>query len=316
MDLTKYEDTTKVEARPYRIATHSNVSMFLECPMKFYFRNIEKIIPLTKSKALTIGSMFHDAIDRYHQKITNSVDETVLKEVLEWVDTQCPKTDGVVDSNEDVMIQGMVNGFIRYFANSKYKIVETEKVFDKPHTDQCHRCGKIDAKLHDESGQLFLGEWKSCSKLTDTITKVRCSNQGNHYLWAYEDEKPKGVIYRIVRKSLLRQKKEESLGAFRQRILDDYRARPVDNFYEEVYWFDKAKLDRWKHEFDLINHRVESMIKDESWYRNCGSCSNYGKLCGYHPICFANSQREYDDLKNTSFKHREPGEELFTIDEE
>jgi hypothetical protein len=317
MDLTKYDKTVKVEAKPYRIATHSNISMFLECPSKYFFRNIEKIVPLIKSKALSVGSIFHDAIDRYNKCVVNKVDENTLKTVLAFVGEQCPKYDGIVDSNDDVMIQGMVNGFVRYFAeHSKYKIIETEQVFDLPHSSTCHRCGKIDARLHDEHGQLFLGEWKSCSKLTDCITKIRCNNQGNHYLWAFENDKPKGVVFRIVRKSQLRQKQKESLGEFRQRIFDDYISRPVDNFYEEVYWLNQNMLKRWKHEFDLINCRIESTIKDNTWYRNCGACSRFGGLCGYHDICFSNSIPEYLDLKNTRYKHMEPGEELFAIDEE
>lgn len=297
-----------VEAKPYKLLTYSNMSMFLDCPMKYYFRNVLKIVPMEKSKALTIGSTFHDAIDMYFKKPNP-------KEVDRFIIDECKKNANYLESNDDVMIQGMVKGFIAKFENAPIKIVNTEQLFDFEFNKEFHCCGKIDAELVNDKGQTFFGEWKSASQIETYVKIMQTSNQHNHYLWAMESHKPIGIIYRIARKSMLRLKKGETIEAFRDRILEDYTNRPEENFHEEIIWLDKVKLARWKHEVGQIAERISDFCKQNSWYRNTGACWNHHTLCPYHKVCEAVNAKDREDTIKVHYLFREPGEELFEIKE-
>lgn len=298
-----------VEEKPYKLLTYSNVSMFLDCPMKFYFRNILKIVSYERAKNLTIGSIFHDAIDMYYKNAKRAIDSDALALAMKHISSRVLENKHYMESNDDVILQGMVQGFVHHYSKSKFKIEETEILFDIPFNEEFHRCGKIDAFLKNENGQLFLGEWKSTSMIDSYVKSIQTSNQGPNYLWAYEKKKPLGVVFRLSRKSLLRQKKAETIEEFRSRILDDYLNRPEENFHDEVVYLDKDTVARWAHEVGQIAEVISLFCKENSWYRNTGSCWNYGNLCPYHKACSATKDR--DSVIKVHYYHCEPGEELF-----
>lgn len=303
----------EVEAKPYRLLTYSNIGMFLDCPMKYFFRNEMKIVSLDRAKNLTIGSIYHDAIDTYFKKASRPVDTTVLEEVKRQIAMECAKNSSYLEDNEDIVIQGMLQGFIMRAASSEYKIMETETLFDIEYDEMFHRCGKIDAFLKNDKGQLFLGEWKSTASIDTYVKAMQTSNQPNNYFWAFEKKKFVGVIFRIARKSLLRQKKNESVEDFRSRIFDDYLNRPNENYHDETIWFDETKLKRWKHEVSQISELIKLFIKEQCWYRNTGTCWNYNNLCPYYKICNCTSPTEQQEIAKAHYMHCEPGEELFAV---
>lgn len=307
MDITLY--TKNVEKKPYNIITYSAINSFLECPMKYFFRYVTKIIPIEKSAVLTIGSIFHESIDLYYK--TGNVPN-------DFISNECQKKDSYLTSNEDIMLQGMVSGFVNYFKNSPYEVLKdkTEIIFDKQISGKMnyHRCGKSDAQMvHKKTKVVYLGEWKTTSQLSLYTDKIKVDNQGNNYLWAFEDDKPQGVIFRIARKSLLRIKKNESIKDFRKRIFDDYINRPEENFREEIVYLDEAGLKRWKYEFNQILNQIIAFRESDSWYRNTNSCYNYSRLCPYYHICQVTNLSDFDLIKQSHYIECEPGEELFEV---
>lgn len=302
----------EVQKKNYPFLTYSSITDFLNCPMKYFFRNVIKIIPVKKSTALTIGGIFHDAIEKYYN-ITKELDPGVLDTVLDWVLEECKKQDDYLESNDDVIIQGMVYGWVHHYQNSNYKIVENEILFDIPYERGYHRCGKSDAKIINEKGQLYLGEWKTSGQISTYVKKMQVDNQGNNYLWAFEGDEPHGVIFRIAKKSALRLKKSESAMEYRERIFKDYIERPNDNFHEEIVYLDKIGLQRWKHEVSQICEMIEMFTKSEGWYRNTSNCYLYNSLCPYHMICKCTNKTDFESVKKSHYLHCEPGQELFEV---
>ena len=292
-----------VEAKPYRLLTYSNIGLFLECPMKYYFRNILKIVPMRRSSALTIGSIYHDAIERHYKG----------QEVDEFIVNECSKSSSYLETNDDVMIQGMVKGFVNRFKDSQFEIIDNEILFDIPYDDIFHRCGKVDAKMVSKNGEHYLGEWKTTGSIDTFVKKIQTDNQANNYLWALDDKPYHGAIFRIAKKSALRQKKNESIEEFRKRIFDDYLNRPEENFHEEIVYLDKVNLRRWQHEVGQISDQIKSFIDSDGWYRNTNACWNYGSLCGYNDICKLVNSKDIESVKCSHYQHCEPGEELFAI---
>ena len=282
--------------------------------MKYFFRFIMKITPLERSKPLTMGGIYHDAIEMYYKTAKGKVDLNAIEAVKEFIANKCAEKSKYLESNEDVIIQGMVQGYVHRYANSAYEMVDNEVLFDIPYGINYHRCGKIDAKLKS-NGQLFLGEWKTTGQIDTYVKKIQTDNQANNYLWAFENEAPTGVVFRIARKSLLRIKKDETIAQYRDRILDDYLSRPNENFHEEVVFLDKIKLARWKHEVESYKEMIQMFTEKECWYRNTGACWNYGSKCPYFAICDQTTVAGREEIKAIHYAHCEPGEELFAIKE-
>jgi hypothetical protein len=285
--------------------------------MKYFFRNIVKIIPAKQSLALTIGNIFHDAVEMYYNtRKSDGLDPKALADTLEWIVEECKKKNDYLESNDDVIVQGMVNGFVHNFQNSPYQIKESEILFDIPlENGEYHRCGKADAKIINEKGQLYLGEWKTATQIATYVKKIQVDNQGNNYLWAFEKDVPHGVIFRIAKKTQLRLKKSESIAEYRNRIHQDYVERPNENFHEEIVYLDKENLKRWKHEVCQICEQIREFTKSDGWYRNTNACWNYNTLCSYHNICRTTNKADFDSMKSTHYFYCEPGQELFEIKE-
>lgn len=317
MDLTSKRP--KVEVKPYNVITYSNIDMFLTCPMKYYFRNILKIVPYKIEEPLFVGGVFHDAIEFYYKNSKSIYDTDVLNGTFDFITKECQKVDDYHSSNHDVMIQGMVGGYVMYFKDSPYEIIENEIQFDIPinDDDNYHRCGKTDAIMrHRQTGNLYLGEWKTATRISDYVNTIKVNNQGNNYLWAFEEklgEKLHGVIFRIAKKSQLRLKKDESIVDFRNRVFEDYTKRQTENFHEEVVYLDSIDLKRWKHEVFQIKDQIKTITDANGWYRNTGSCYKWSKLCGYYSACKCTNKVDLDSAIEVDYIHEEPGTELFAI---
>ena len=283
-------DPIKVQKKEYKVLTYSNIHAFLDCPMKYYFRNVIKINAKGKSRVLLFGGIFHDAIEVYYEGAKSEIDEGALKKAFKFIIKECQKSQYYLENNDDIIIQGMVNGFVKYFAKtSDYKITANEQIFERKYQKGFYRCGKTDAFMEHKSTKNFLlGEWKSTAQINLYINHIKVDNQGNNYMWAFEDKDPVGVVFRIAKKCMLRQKKNEGIMEFRTRILNDYMTRPEHYFIEEVVHKEDVKLRRWKHEVNQISERIAETEKTGDWYRNTGGCYKYNSLCSYYDICQAN----------------------------
>jgi hypothetical protein len=137
-------------------------------------------------------------------------------------------------------------------------------------------------------------------RLFETKTKARVDEaaigdvlsfeqQVNIYMGALttlENEHPSGVMYNVIRRPQLRQKKTENLKQFAQRIVDDVKARPD-------WYFVRLQMDVTKAEIDAAQRDLEGLLLDFlAWwhghaphYRNSDHCDGkYGK-CPFLKKC-------------------------------
>jgi hypothetical protein len=92
------------------------------------------------------------------------------------------------------------------------------------------------------------------------------------------------VWYRYIRKPSIRQRKEETLNHFCERIVEDYCSRPGFYFHEERLMFPRNQLDDWRHNLWHIGQALLWTKKKSLWYQNSSRCAEWGG-CPYLPLC-------------------------------
>lgn len=102
-----------------------------------------------------------------------------------------------------------------------------------------------------------------------------------------------GVVYNVVRKPSLRQKKGESLDEFTSRIAEDVPARRAHYFKRYEVTYTPATVARFQDELEFKLRDFEAFVKGEiPTYRNEGAC--FGKMkCSFLKACSSGTMVGY-----------------------
>jgi|SRR6185503_12759564 len=169
------------------------------------------------------------------------------------------------------------------------------------------------------TGDLWLFETKTKSYIDEQSLSDRLNFelQVMLYLWAMKQtygETPRGVLYNIVKRPLLRQKVKESLDDFCDRITADVQSRPEEYFVRYNVSVTPDELDEWANR-DLqrmMAHLYRWANNPDHTYRNSGACQMWNRPCEYLRLC------AYKDTSNlTSREHVFPeldGDLVATVD--
>ncbi len=105
--------------------------------------------------------------------------------------------------------------------------------------------------------------------------------------------KPKGVVYNVIRKPQIRQKKNERFDEFIERIAELYVVYPQDYFFRKKILYKKKPMeDAWKDViamceelFSYYDFLEDKVVNCCEWYRNSYSCFDFGSMCPYFHLC-------------------------------
>jgi hypothetical protein len=155
--------------------------------------------------------------------------------------------------------------------------------------------GKIDGSFGKKKGAR---PW-----LFETKTKSRLGEEGEGniaeilphdlqvniyllYLWWVDKKLPDGVLYNIIRRPGLRQKKKESVVQFARRVAADVRLRPEWYFIRLQMFIEKKDLERQELELrDLVSDFLLWWHGEAGHYKNSDQCENKYGTCPFLPVC-------------------------------
>ena len=157
--------------------------------------------------------------------------------------------------------------------------------------------GKRDGVFTRRGGsRRWLFETKTKSRIDEgtLVDLLPFESQVNLYLVAMlleTGEIPAGVLYNIIRRPALRQKKNESIQAFAKRLVDDVKKRPAWYFLRQEMTIDEKELDRYYGELeDRVWEFIHWWKGLASHWKESSNCENKYGICHYLPIC---SRRDY-----------------------
>lgn len=233
-------------------ASHSRISTFVQCPFKFnlrYNEQIETIFNCDPQNPLILGHALHTGIEKDV--------ETAVNEYY----SAYPIIDDL-HVNEAIKLQ--------------YLIPKVKAVLPK---------GLHEVKIEDEDFVGFIDLLAEVDENEFDIYDFKYSNNVDHYLeseqlhlykYYFEKLNPGKKIRKLkfvfIPKTLIRQKKQETLFAFRKRVIEELKSKQIQ--IREVAYDSNKVIDFLTN----TKHCVEAKSYDKNPTRLCGFCE-YQNFC-------------------------------------
>ena len=146
------------------------------------------------------------------------------------------------------------------------------------------------------------------SDLADILSHELQANIYLLYLRWVEKVLPEGLLYNIIRRPALRQKKKETVAQFAKRVAIDVRRRPEHYFVRMQMSVERKDLERNEGELhDLVSDFLFWWNGIGGHYKNSDHCQNKYGRCHNLPIC---SRGDYSGFYKRTTVFRELADEL------
>jgi hypothetical protein len=267
---------------------------------------------------LTFGTITHELLQRIYEdvrlgKIVGVPSAKQVKKYLAQMETLWRVENPVADVKTleyfeltMLLLESLMPLYFQHwvtdFTERKWEKVERE--FKIPLT-LTHMSGRVFTTfLRGKMDGSFRLKGDRGPRLLETKTKVRIEEetivdilpferQVNTYLLALEHidkQAPVGVLYNIIRRPGLHQKKDESLTQFAVRIVADVKARPDWYFMRYEMVVEEKDLDRFRAEIhDHITDFLAWWYGLSGHWKESGQCQNVYGTCPYLSACSANN---------------------------
>lgn len=283
--------------------TVSRLKTWQVCPMKEALRYRSCLAPISSRVPLAFGSAIHKGLETRD-----------ISSALEVLIKTYPRDQAEADAQEiasATLIAMLTNYFELY---PPFEDHQPEKLFSMPMIAKRGRsrkyliAGKIDDLVRLD-GRYWIVEYKTTSRLDSSYyDRLYLDSQITMYMYAMErlGYDVAGVIYRILRKPVLRRGKNETVDQFAERLTADIAER-------KDFYFDERKLYRSRDDIKTFEKMLfkEATLATELYKSGCSfqhstACSMYG-ACEYLPLCSGEAGAE------ALFEVRQPNEELSEV---
>jgi len=275
----------------------SSLNDFMACRRLYYYKRIKKYEKIVFNLAMFVGKVVHVGIAALLEKGKDPIKTTMeyyREEKKEVNNKMVLSTNDLEDvAKQEFIVKGMVLAYKKRYQkllkDSQHLQSEVEGALQL--SDNVVFVIKLD-NLMNVRGIKTLHELKTSKYITpDYIRMIQTNRQTTIYYRAYNiiyPKKPiKAILYDIIRKPSIRQKKNETKIAYAERLKDWYDA-PDDMSKFHMERFSEPIVS----EEEIINTIIkvsEEMIRSrdkEDYYANHEQCASYyGDICPYYTLC-------------------------------
>jgi hypothetical protein len=274
--------------------------------MRHYWSNVEGVEPRVTPTPWITGGALHEGLEQfyrgknvdrmnqsalnYFRKRLNGTEEFLTPEQLEDIEKQ------------KAMVLGMLRSYPRIYSSDlkKWQILEgPEQEFYipiiHPETKKEHPRfvygGRIDLPIRPKNSKnAWVVEHKTASQLDESYyDRVSMDNQMTGYMLGMRSlfKIPvEGVIYNIILKTKIRQKKDESLPQFYARLGKEYEQSEPEKYYRrEEFYRSKAEIEKFYRDLWHVAADLEEATKHSRWYGDETQCSSFFGKCRFIPLC-------------------------------
>lgn len=292
------------EARQF---SYSRILDYATCPRKYYWRNVRRIVPVEKHKALSFGYCMSEALRAWRR--SSSVEDAKEAFVAAWVsDGKILKQEFDPDDPKDfrTVHRGfdLIKEYTSQYPDEPSQVIQSEVKFDGVSLGivdgvAIQARGRIDGVLMI-GNDINVLEDKTTSALGPSFFKtIKSSLQVSLYLWISDQL----GLFKIGDKSTTP-----------RCIINAMRVHPKE------FKFDRDIVLKSRSKLNLIQENLLDWVKQIFWSEKTGIypmndidgsiCEKYNG-CEYLPLRYATKSMQ-DTLIESSFKpleHHEPKEE-------
>lgn len=279
--------------------TQSMLQSFLSCRQRSLLQ-LDLWEPiLGGSSSAARGDLYHSALEAFHNSPSREVDIPAV--YATWLEVQ--KKKGPIDALEVDDAYAFLNAsmpvYVDFWKASDDKLTwdagSAEKVFDVKWNGYRLR-GKIDGLPRIKKDfWVFETKTKSAIEEESMLEALAFDFQNMFYMTCLKaiGQPAVGVIYNIIRKPQLRQKKTETPDELSIRIAEDIESRPDHYFKRYEIAYSPESITRFESELLSVLQEFQKWLSGEvPTYRNQTACITRIK-CTFLAACSSNSMAGY-----------------------
>jgi hypothetical protein len=271
--------------------TASRIKTLLHCMRRHYLRYEVGLAAATAGDALRFGSAWHRAMEaRWHG------------DAFEFALAAAVGTRQEIDELQAAILAGLLAAYYALYAEDPVRELHPEVEFIglvRYSRDFC-AAGKIDGLGTLRDGRLALVEHKTTGESvapdSDYWLRLRADKQIAQYILAAREIgwDIETVIYDVARKPAIRQKQNETVPQFADRLAADAKARPEFYFARREVPVIEQDLAEFEAERRQIGRLITTLRREQTrcakpehaWPRNLGTMTCAG--CEFSSFCLQN----------------------------
>jgi hypothetical protein len=271
--------------------TASRIKTLLHCLRRHYWRYEVGLAAATAGDALRFGSAWHRAMEaRWHG------------DAYEFALAAAVGTRQEIDELQAAILAGLLAAYYGLYAEDPVRELHPEIEFTglvRYSRDFCS-AGKIDGLGTLRDGRVALVEHKTTGESvapdSDYWLRLRADKQIAQYVLAARELgwDIETVIYDVVRKPAIRQKQNETVPQFADRLAADAKARPEFYFARREVPVIEQDLAEFEAERRQIGRLIAALRREQlrcakpehAWPRNLGTMTCAG--CEFASFCLQN----------------------------
>jgi hypothetical protein len=266
--------------------SYNSASIARSCWMKYKWKYMDGLEPITKSTQLTLGTVMHEAFDLFYKGESS---EGITSHIVRSFDNEIAKQEAA-DIEDLTVAKYTAIGMWAFYPHKNLK--EFQEIYSEEETripiGSYEMVIKVDGRVKKDN-VWWVRELKTTS-LSSTQFQARTATSAQATGYVYGLRKKgydiKGIMFDYIKKPILRKNKNEDMYAFGNRIMRDYKDRP--SFYFNRYFTYRTEQDLKLYEKDMlaVATEIERRRATGEFYRNQDSCWNFNAECPYRKICF------------------------------
>lgn len=288
--------------------SHSSMSGFRKCPRYYYWKYIRRLEKPEFRIPFLVGRVMHHGIQTLFSKPEKAEKELKkkYKEEAQKARAEFPQMASYEEEDlaeQEYLTLGMLQAYKLYFKKflGKTTHIATEKPIRFELNKRVVVVGKIDNIVENQEKR-WMYELKNLKSLDmDRVRGIKTDPQSSLYMATHnrsvkKSERLDGILYQIVRKPSIRQKKKESRGEFLNRLQE---------WYHDQSQGMKFHLERIKGSFvsgDAMINTVEQVSQQmlacgtekEKYFQDFSACIRDWGRCTMYDLCHGD---EKENLK-------------------
>ena len=290
--------------------SYSSMSSFRKCPRFYYWKHIRRLEKQKLNIAFMVGRIMHHGIQTLFSNPSQAVDETKKKFKEEAKETRKKFIEIGADDEQEIAQQefvtvGMIRAYITHYSQflKGAKHIATEKSLQYDLNKKVVVVGKIDNIIHSQ-GRNCIYELKNLRSLDyERIESIKTDPQSSLYyeinnrIETKKENKVEGILYNIIRKPQIRQKKSESKGEFLRRLEDWYSSGDGGlKFHMERL---KKPFIPGENVINTVKAVTDLMLRyksKEDYYQDFGYCVHEWSRCQFYELCHGGGETK-ENLK-------------------
>lgn len=275
----------------------SSLDDFMTCRRLYYYKRIKKYEKSVFNLPFLVGRVVHEGMSHLLKKKSNAIELMVkfFREEKKKINEQFVLDEKQLkDVNEQEHItKAILTAYSRRYAKmlKDATLLDSEVEGALQLSDNVVFVIKLD-NLMRIRGKKVLHELKTSKYITPEYVKmIQTDRQMTIYYRFYnlifEKHPIQEVMYDVIRKPSIRQKKTESYSTFLKRLSE---------WYDETDEMSKFHIERFKEPIvseesilNTVQHVASEMLASKSkedYYENHDNCASYyGDICPYYELC-------------------------------